>query len=88
MIYVLSVVASFVSVFLKGFQTKNIIGGHTFALVVTGYLMALFDVITISLIVQVGWPIALTSGTGAAFGVLASIRFHDRLFRSTAKEES
>lgn len=80
-IYIVSVVVSFVAVFLKGFQHKNVIGNHQRSVFFTSYLMAAFDVATVTLIVQGGWLIALTSGTGAAFGMVAAIRFHDRIFR-------
>jgi hypothetical protein len=80
-IYGLSIIISFISVFLKGFQHKNVIGNHQKTVFITSYLMAAFDVATVTLIVKGGWPIALTSGTGAAFGMIAAIRLHDRLFR-------
>lgn len=80
MIYLVSVVVSFIAVFLKGFQHKNVIGNHQGAVFFTSYAMAAFDVLAVSLIVQGGWPIALSSGTGAAFGMIAAIRFHDRIF--------
>lgn len=80
MLYALSIVVSFVAVFLKGFQHKNVIGNHLKAVFVTSYAMAVFDVVSVSLIVFGGWPIALTSGTGAAFGMLAAIKLHDKIF--------
>lgn len=81
LLYVVSLIASFVSVFLKGFQHKNVIGNHKQAVFFTSYLMAAFDVITVTLIVKGGWIIALTSGTGAAFGMLAAMSTHDRIFK-------
>lgn len=80
-LYALSAVVSFVSVFLKGFQHKNVIGNHQRTVFFTSYAMALFDVAAVSLIIKGGITIALSSGTGAAFGMVAAIRFHDRLFR-------
>ena len=80
MIYALSIVVSFCAVFLKGFQHKNVIGGHVRAVFVTSYLMAAFDVAAVSLIVTGGWAIALSSGTGAAFGMVAAILTHDKMF--------
>lgn len=79
--YAVSVGVSFVSVFLKGFQHKNVIGNHVRTVFVTSYAMALFDVAAVTLIVKGGWPIALTSGTGAAFGMVAAIKLHDRIFK-------
>lgn len=80
MLYLTSTVVSFVAVFLKGFQHKNVIGGHVRTVFITSYFMAAFDVASVSLIVVGGWPIALTSGTGAAFGMVAAIKLHDRIF--------
>lgn len=81
-VYALSVGVSFVAVFLKGFQHKNVIGNHQRMVFFTSYAMAAFDVAAVTLIIRGGWPIAVTSGTGAAFGMVAAIRLHDRMFRS------
>jgi len=80
MLYVISVVVSFISVFLKGFQHKNVIGGHVKSVAVVSYFMAAFDVAAVNLIIKGGWSIALTSGTGAALGMVAAIKLHDRMF--------
>lgn len=80
-LYATSVLVSFVAVFLKGFQHKNVIGSHLKSVFITSYLMAAFDVAAISIIIEGGWPIALTSGTGAAFGMVAAIKLHDRIFK-------
>lgn len=45
------------------------------------YMMAAFDVVSVTIIVKGGWPIAFTSGTGAAFGAVAAVVVHDRLFK-------
>lgn len=80
LLYATSVSVSFIAVFLKGFQHKNVIGNHLRTVFGTSYLMAMFDVASVSIIVVGGWPIALTSGTGAAFGMIASIKTHDFIF--------
>lgn len=80
MLYLLSTVVSFIAVFLKGFQHKNVIGNHIRSVAVTSYLIALFDVATVTLVVHGGWWIALSSGTGAAIGMVASIKLHDKLY--------
>lgn len=80
MVYLLSFIASFVAVGLKGFQHKNVIHGKTGAVFVTSYLMAAVDVLAVSLIVREGWVIAFSSGSGAAFGMVAAIKLHERLF--------
>lgn len=85
-LYVLSAFVSFVSVFLKGFQHKNVIGNHVRSVFFTSYLMAAFDVAAVTLIVKGGWPIAISSGTGAAFGMVAAIKLHDRLFKDGVRD--
>ena len=79
MIYVVSVFVSFVSVFLKGFQHKNVIANRLKWTFLTSYLMALFDVAAVSLIVQGGWAIAFSSGLGASAGMVAAMMLHDKL---------
>ncbi len=81
MIYALSIFVSFIACFLKGFQHKNVIGGHIKTVFFTSWLMAAFDVAAVTLIVQGGWPIALSSGLGASVGMVAAIKLHDRLFK-------
>lgn len=80
-VYPVSVVVSFIAVFLKGFQHKNVIGNHLKATFITSYAMATFDVASVGLIIKGGWPIALTAGTGASFGMIAAMISHDRLFK-------
>lgn len=82
-----SIIVSFCAVFLKGFQHKNVIGNHQKAVFYTSFAMAAFDVAAVTLIVKGGWSIAMTSGLGAAFGMIAAMRFHDRLFH-IKKEDS
>lgn len=83
MIYALSTVLSFCGVFLKGFQLKNVLGDHYKTLALTSYLIAFFEVATITMVVQGGWWIALSAGTGGAAGMLASIYTHKRVFKGT-----
>lgn len=78
-IYLVSIVVSFCAVFLKGFQHKNVIGGHLKLVAVTSYAMAVFDVVTVMLIYKGGWLIALSAGTGAAVGMVTAILVHDKL---------
>lgn len=87
-IYVTSVIVSFTSVILKGFQHKNVIGNHMKSVFVTSYAMAVFDVAAVSLIIKGGWPIAISSGTGAAFGMIAAMALHDKLFKKKPTQEA
>jgi hypothetical protein len=81
MIYILSLLVSFGAVTLKGFQHKNVIGSHLKAVFFTSYFMAVFDVAAVAIVVQGGWSVAFTAGTGAAFGMLFAIKLHDKLFK-------
>lgn len=76
----MSTMSSFIGIFLKGFQQKNVIGGHLKTVFVTSYVMALFDVASVTFIVVGGWWIVLSSGVGASFGMLAAILLHDKIF--------
>lgn len=81
MIYALSAIVSFVACFLKGFQHKNVIGGHLKAVYFTSWLMAIFDVAAVYLIVKGGWPIAISSGFGASLGMVVAVVLHNRIFK-------
>lgn len=81
MIYAISVLTSFLSCFLKGFQHKNVIGGHTKSVFVTSWAMAAFDVVSVTLIIKGGWPIAISAGLGASLGMVLAMKIHDRVFK-------
>lgn len=81
MIYLLSVVVSFCSVFLKGFQIKNVQHSHYLSMTLTSFLITLFEVATVTLIVKGGWWIALSAGFGGAAGMVLSVWLHKRIFR-------
>lgn len=81
--YVFAFFATLVTVFLKGFQHKNVIAnlyGYTF---VTSYAMAFLDVLLIGLIAKSDWSIAFASGTGAAIGMVAAMWSHNRFVTGT-----
>ena len=81
-LYGISVLVSFIACFLKGFQHKNVIGNHQRSVFATAYLMAFCDFASVSLIVRGGWIIAITSGTGAAFGMITAIKLHNRIYQT------
>ena len=74
-------VAAFATVFLRGFQHKNVIGHHVKAIIATSYLMAVCEVAFIGLIATRGWSVCFAAGTGAALGMVTSITLHDRLLK-------
>lgn len=86
MIYFWAGIGTFVAVFLKGFQHKNVIAnmyGNTF---ITSYLMAFVDVLLIGLIARATWDIAFASGTGAAIGMVSAMWLHNHLFAKKLKK--
>jgi len=69
---------SFIAIFLRGFQQKNVIHGKYTMIAITSYLLALTDVAVVGIIVEHGWGTVLAQGTGAALGMLASVYIHNR----------
>lgn len=84
MLYVASFLAMFGVVFLKGFQQKNVIGGHRKSAFLTSYAIAFFEVAIVMLIVKGGWAITLSSGTGGGLGIVCAMTFHDKIFNKKA----
>ena len=76
-------VVTFASVFLKGFQHKNVIGNHKKSVFITSYAMAVCDVLFIGLIAKQGWSVCFAAGTGAALAMVSSIWLHDKLLRKS-----
>lgn len=73
MIYFIQFIVSFIAVFLKGFQHQNVIGGKYKSAFITSYLMAAFEVLVVTLVVQVGYWSVLTIGAGASLGIVSSM---------------
>lgn len=81
MSYLLAFIGSFISVFLKGFQHKNVIHNMYASTFVTSYAMAFMDVLLIGLIAKSGWDIAFFSGGGASIGMVAAMYTHNRFVK-------
>ena len=79
--YVTAFLISFISVFLKGFQHQNVIGGHYRWAFYLSYGMALADVAIINFAVAKGWLLAIPMGTGAALGIVISMWLHRRYLK-------
>ncbi|WP_411706292.1 hypothetical protein [Edaphovirga cremea] len=80
MLYCTSILVSFIAVFLKGFQHKNVNANKLKLIVPTAYLMAAFDWIAITIVVKGDWWVAISAGTGASIGMLVAMLLHDKLF--------
>ena len=78
MIQLTAFLVSFIAIFLRGWQQKNVIHSKYTMIAITSYLLALTDVAVVGIIVEHGWNTVLAQGTGAALGMLASVYIHNR----------
>jgi hypothetical protein len=85
LLYAGSIAASFLTVFFKGLQYKNVNGGHYKLVFINSYFMNAADVLTITLVVKGGWAIAITSGIGGSIGMILSMWLHDRFIRKSSE---
>jgi hypothetical protein len=65
---------------LKGWQQKNVTGHHYKHVVITSYVMTLTDITFIGLVARHGWDLAISSGTGAACGMVSAMYLHNHFF--------
>jgi hypothetical protein len=77
---VLTFAASFVFIFLKAFQQRNVAHAHLQWIVPTSWAMALVEVYVIANVATVGFSfsLALIIGTGSGFGALLAVIVHRR----------
>lgn len=88
MLYAGAFLAALVSVFLKGFQHKNVISNMYWSTFVTSYFMAFMDVLLISWIVKSeSWTIAFASGGGASIGMVSAMYVHNRFMSKSKSPE-
>jgi hypothetical protein len=75
--------ASFVFIFLRAFQQRNVAFDNYLAIVPTSLLMAATEVIVIANIASRGWhlPLVLAVGFGSGLGAIVAVLTHKRLFR-------
>lgn len=89
----------FTTTFLRGVQNKNVAGGHKRLAFGVGFVMAMSDFLTISLVGGTAvysaltsgnvWPVivpAVCGGLGSAIGWVLSMVAHDRLMRRRNSE--
>jgi len=76
--HLLAFAISFIAIGMKAFQQKNVTGHHYKLVVITSYIMTLTDVIFIGLVVRHWWDLVLSSGTGAALGMISAMFLHNR----------
>lgn len=84
-LYLLAFGATFISIFLKGFQHKNVIHNMYWSVGATSYAMNVFDVMLIGLnakiIIDGDYWYAFVSGTAAALAMTSSMYVHNRFFK-------
>jgi len=78
---VLGLSVSFVSVFLRGFQHQNVIGGQYKLAFAFSYLMAATDVVVVGLVAVNGYAMIIPIGTGSAMGIVSSMRVYRKYLR-------
>ena len=69
-------------VFLRAFQTQNVIGRHYRTAIITSYLMAIGEVAVVLFVVDYGWESIPWVGTGGAIGVTLSMYYHNKWLKA------
>lgn len=75
----LIILASFIVVFARAMQQQNVIGGHYLAAMLTPYLIAVGEVLTVLWVVDTGWQAIPLVGTGGALGSVSAMWLHRRI---------
>jgi uncharacterized membrane protein len=84
---ILLLFATMLLVFLRAFQTQNVIHKHYLSAVGTSYLMAIGEVTLVLMVVEIGWTAIPWIGTGGALGVTLSMYVHNRCFKKEISGE-
>ena len=63
-------------VFLRAFQSQNVVCGYYWWAVFTSYGMAIGEVAVVLIVVEAGWPSIPWVGTGGAIGVITAMYIH------------
>ena len=70
-----SFLCTLIAVALKGYQHKNVIGGHIKSVCFIAYLMYIFDILAVTLIIKNDWTIVFVSNfnIGTDLSVLVEV---------------
>lgn len=81
-IYVLTGLSSFIFIFLRAFQQRNVAFDRYAAVMPVSLLMAFAEVFVIANIAHRGFDLilVLTIGVGSGAGALCAMRLHKRIF--------
>ncbi len=84
MLYVTAFCITFIAVFLKGFQYKNVVHNKWIGMFVTSYVMGVFEVLAVGsyakIFMQGDWWYSLVSGTSAACSIVLATWVHNKWF--------
>ena len=72
-------IATFILVFTRAIQQKNVIHNNYIAAAITPYFIAIAEVATVLLVVETGWYSIPYVGTGGSIGVVLAMYTHNRI---------
>jgi len=83
LIYLATFGASFVFIFLRAFQQRNVAFDNYIAILPVSLMMAVVEVFVVANIATQGyhWPLVLTIGLGSGSGALSAALLHKRIFK-------
>lgn len=78
--YILLFLSTFVFIFLRAFQQRNVAFDHYAWIIPTSFAMATVEVYIVAMVAHNGWgvPIVGVMGFGGGTGALAAALFHKR----------
>lgn len=83
---VTAIAAMAISTFLRGFQNKNVHGGHTKMAAMFGFFMALLDITVVAMVVHSGVFIAFFAAIGSSIGWVSSMKLHPVIMKKYIAE--
>jgi uncharacterized membrane protein YqgA involved in biofilm formation len=73
-------ITTFIGVFLKGFQHKNIQHNRYVSMTVLSYIISICELLTVTVVVKSGLGVVLYAATGAALGMVCGVLAHNKYF--------
>lgn len=76
-------VASYVNIFLRAFQQRNVAYNHYLAVMPISLCMAAVEVFTIAVVAASGFDLSyvISVGLGGGLGCISSMYVHNRMFK-------
>lgn len=85
-VFGLAFAAMFATTFLRGFQNKNVAGGHKKLAFFCGAMMTAFEGVVMLMLARTGEPsVIIFTALGSGVGWVAGMMAHDRLMRKHMK---